>query len=96
MTEYAGGLKPRLIYGSSMIHFGADRQPSGTSNYYFRYFRFDATTTQGKNMLSMLLMAMASDRQVDVWYEKSPDEGKTEDNGATKANVAEVVYIGVP
>jgi len=95
MSEYAGNLKPKYIYGAGLILFGTDRQPSGTCSYFKRYFRFDATTPAGKNLLTILLMAKASDRSVDVWYNKSSAEGKNETNGATKNNVSVLVQIGV-
>jgi hypothetical protein len=83
------------MYGSKTIQFGADTQPRGTSSYYGRYFRFDGTTPDGKNILQILLTAISLDRKVDVWFEISVDAGKNETTGATEANMSKVVHIGI-
>ncbi len=56
------------IYGSSEIKFGLTNAPalSDVCTYYFRQFKFDATTPEGKNMLSILLAAHMANKPISV------------------------------
>ena len=93
--QYAGNQKPQLVYGSNQINFGVTTQPKGTCVYFGRHFRFDATTPGGRNILTILLSAVASGKNVDVWYAHRPVPGKNQTNGCNEGNLAVVKYIGI-
>jgi hypothetical protein len=93
--EYQGGLKAQYLICSDVVLFGTDRQPPGTCEHWNRYFKFDSTTAAGRNMLSVILAAMLADKQIDVWYLKSPVPGTTHSNGCTVENLSVVTRIGL-
>lgn len=95
---YANALAPRDLYVNEqgLAVFGTHPKPAGTSSYYWRFFKFNATTPEGKNMLAVLLMAMDSTKKIDLWYVESTDAGKDETNGATEATLAKATCISIP
>jgi len=96
LADYMGGRTPVYTYGSKYIEFGIDNPPTDkTCNYFGRHLRFDATTPEGKNMYSMLLMAIASKRKVDVWFTPSTLPGTDHVDGCKGSNMATLVNIGV-
>lgn len=94
-ASYLGGSVPRKIYGSRVIKFGVDNADAATTCSYFgRVYMFDATTDNGKNMLSILMAAHLSGKKVDVWYSDSESPGTTHENGCSTSNMAVVSEIG--
>ncbi|WP_218419953.1 hypothetical protein [Alteromonas lipotrueae] len=94
-ADYAGNLKVQKLFGNSNILFGVSAPPLNTCDYFGRHFKFDATTDGGKNMLSILLAAHLSDRNVDVWYVPSKLPDSNEENGCNANDtLAEITQIG--
>lgn len=88
---YQGQVKIKKMYGSTYISFGSSSQPSGTCDYFGRYFRFNATTPAGQNLLSILIAAELANRDVDIWYTESLQLGTGQISGCTQEKMA-VVY----
>ncbi|WP_155761643.1 hypothetical protein [Alteromonas mediterranea] len=90
-ADYAGNLKVKKLFGNGSILFGVSTPPPNTCDYFGRHFKFDATTDGGKNLLSILLAAHLSDKNVDVWYLPSKLPGSSEDNGCNPHDTLAVV-----
>jgi hypothetical protein len=93
-AAYTGNQSVKKIFGSGSINFGVSAAPEDTCNYYGRHFTFDATTEAGKNMLSILLAAHLSKKEVDVWYTPSSVPSKTNEDGCTSSNMAVMFHVG--
>lgn len=84
------------LFGSNSINFGVNNAPTDTTCSYFgRQFIFDATTDEGRNMLSILLAAKLSGTKVHVWYHVSTLPGTTNSNGCHPSNMANAYAIGL-
>lgn len=92
---YVGNVLPSNMFGAKTIKFGVNNPPSDTCNYYNRHFAFDATTDEGKNILSILLAVMMSGRVVDVWYTASTAPGSNQNSGCKESTMAVVTSIGI-
>src|SRR5215831_12907106 len=53
------------------IYFGTTSQPPNTCSYFGRYFKFNASSPEGKNMYAALLAAQLTGRNIFVWYNPS-------------------------
>lgn len=95
-SDYLGSKTPGFLYGHQYVVFGINSPPSGTTcSYWGRQMRFDATTPSGKVMLTILMTAIASKRNVDLWYTPSSNPGTDQTNGCTEAGLATVTAIGI-
>ena len=93
---WVGGMSvARLNVGSGQSSFGTTSQPSDTCSYFGFYFRFDATTTDGKNMYATLLAAKLSGKTVAIWYTPSPSRGTNETNGCAPGAIATVYQVAL-
>ena len=93
--EYSGGHTIKKLYGSSYITFGIDNAPNDKMcNYHGRHLTFDATTDKGRNILSILLAAHLSGKNIDVWYIPSSAPGSDSGSGCAHATLAEVTQVG--
>jgi len=65
---WAGGyvccLVPQNMYGAQVFSFGVSTPPADTCSNWSRQFIFDATTTEGKNILSILLAAKLTNTKI--------------------------------
>lgn len=86
---------PKNIFGSGTIKFGIDGAPSDSCDYHGRYFKFDATTAAGKNILSILLAAKMAGKGVNIWYTPSSTPGTNVTNGCSVNSLATVTEIGI-
>lgn len=68
---------------------------SNTCSFFSYRFKFDTSTSQGKAMLSVALMAKALNKKISVWYSKSSAVGTNETNGCTTATMAEATGIAI-
>lgn len=94
-AEFVGGKEPRSIYGSGTIKFGVDNPPDDTCVYYNRTFKFDGTTVQGKNILSILLAAKMAGKKINIWYKPSSNPGTSHSDGCTINDMATITEIGI-
>lgn len=94
-AEHVGDQMTLGIYGGDQIRFGITNPPADTCSYFGRHFVFDATTEKGKNMLSILLAAEMSGREVDVWYTPSTTPGTVNGAGCGQNTLAIVTAIGL-
>jgi hypothetical protein len=95
---WAGGLTVADVRTSDYTvetYFGTTSQPRDTCSYFGYYFRFDATTVQGKNMYATLLAAKLSGKPVAVWYHNSSAPGTTETTDCTDVALAAVYGITI-
>jgi hypothetical protein len=90
---YQGRVTIKMIFGASYIQFGTSASPTGTCNYFGRYFRFNAATPTGQNMLAMLVAAELANKEVDLWYTDSSVAGTDHNNGCVQSNMATVYGI---
>ena len=92
---YAGPVKVSTIrgIGDTYVYVRFSVQPAGTCDNWSEYVRFDASTAQGAQLLSGLLVAYSSDRQLDIWYEPSSTPGTDETNGCSQTTMATLTKI---
>ena len=96
MAEWTGNHTPSKIFGAKEIRFGVDNPPAGkVCDYFYRHFTFDATTEEGKNMLTILLAAEMSNRKLDIWYTLSTEPDTDNDSGCTPSTMAVVTSLGI-
>jgi hypothetical protein len=82
--EYAGGLTvARVRVHSTKLAFGTTSQPANTCNEYGEYFRFDPTTTSGKNWMAIVVTAKTTGKPIDVWYKASTAPGTDSNSGCS-------------
>ncbi|OGR02438.1 MAG: hypothetical protein A2511_10060 [Deltaproteobacteria bacterium RIFOXYD12_FULL_50_9] len=75
---------------------GTTTQPANTCSNEGEYFKFDHTTPSGKDLLSLLLAAKASDGVVlSVWYTVSPAPGTTETTGCDISTISVLNGVGI-
>jgi hypothetical protein len=94
-AEFAGNKAPSMIYGSGNISFGINSPPNTLCEYWGRYLTFDATTVEGKNMLTILLSAKMAGKNIDVWFLPSTVPGTTQANGCTRDSLGVLTQIGI-
>jgi hypothetical protein len=70
--------------------------PTKTCSWWGVQFRFDGTTTQGKNLYAMLLTAKTTGKPIHIWYEDSTTPGTDQTNGCTESTVSVADSIGMP
>lgn len=92
---YVGNQNPISIFGSGIIKFGVDNPPDDTCEYFNRTFKFDATTDNGRNILSFLLAAKMAGKSINIWYTPSSKPGTTSSDGCSISNMATVNEIGI-
>lgn len=68
---------------------------SNTCSYFGYRFKFNTSTSQGKAMLSVVLMAKALNKKISVWYNKSSAVGTNETNGCETATMAEATGVSL-
>jgi hypothetical protein len=74
-------------------YVGLEVQPANTCSSFGAHFRFDHTTADGKALLSSLLLARTSGRQIAAWYTTSTAIGAI-DNACT-ANLSQLSGVRV-
>lgn len=96
LAEYLAGQTTSKLYGGKYFQFGVHNPPTGkVCNYFGRHFRFDATTSAGKNILSVLMAAEMADRKVDIWFSKSTAPDTDEESGCDANSLAVIYQIGL-
>jgi len=95
-AEWLGGRTPSATYGAKFIEFGIDSPPADkTCSFFGRHMRFDATTPEGKNIFTMLMTAIATNRTIDIWYVPSDKPGTDHTTGCRGSSIATVTAIGL-
>ena len=77
------------------VYFGVMEDMPQTCKYYNEQFRFDSNTAGGKNILSVLLSSIHTDKRVQVWYRESPLPGTNQATGCVGGQVAIVFALGI-
>ncbi len=69
-SGYAPNLSIDRYYvdANGFVNFGTTPQPVNTCSNWGEYFRFDASTPGGKNMLATLMSAKLLGKKVIIWY----------------------------
>jgi hypothetical protein len=97
-TEYAQpGTVLRILTGSNgLVFFGVSQIPGHTCNWYGTIqFTLDTTTPSGKAMLTVLILAKATGKPIDIGYEDSIAPGTNETNGCNSQTMSVVDSIGI-
>jgi len=95
-ADYTGGADVQRIYvQDNWCYIQAIEDIANTCSYFYYRFKFNITTHQGKAMLSVLLMAKALNKKIDVWYNPSAAPGTNETNGCNTETVAEATGIAI-
>lgn len=69
--------------------------PADTCVYYQENFRFNANTTEGQAMHSLLITAKSNNKNITLWYNPSTTPGTNQTNGCTTATLAVITGIGM-
>jgi hypothetical protein len=69
--------------------------PTGTCSNWGYHFRFDASTSGGKNMLASLLAAKLAATTVNIWYADSANPGTNQSNGCNNSTMAVLQGVSV-
>lgn len=77
------------------VTFGTAVPLANTCSYFGEQFRFDSTTTVGKNLLQTVLAAKATGLTLRVWYNDSTTPGQTEAGSCTYTTMAVLTNIGL-
>jgi hypothetical protein len=97
-TEYAQpGTVLRILAGANgLIFFGVSQIPAHTCNWYSTIqFTLDTTTPSGKAMLTVLVLAKATGKPIDISYEDCIAPGTNETNGCNSQTMSVVDAIGI-
>lgn len=74
-------------------YVGLGVQPANTCASYGAHFRFDHTTPDGKALLSSLLVALSSGREIAAWYTTSTALGAVD--AACTAGISQLTGVRV-
>ena len=69
--------------------------PTDTCVYYLENFRFNANTTEGQAMHSLLITAKSNNKNITLWYNPSTTPGTNQTNGCTTSTLAVITGIGM-
>jgi|SRR5712671_2705196 len=78
------------------VAVGLSTQPPGTCTNWSWYFRFDASTPGGKNMLATLMAAKVAGKTVNIWYSDSSSPGTNQTNGCNGSTMSVLQGISIP
>jgi len=88
-AAYPTGLTiARVRVHQGAAYFGTTAQPGNTCSLWGEYFKFDSTTSDGKNYLATLLTAKAAGKLASVWYVNSTAPGTNQSNGCNESSVS--------
>ncbi len=95
-ADYAAEVQSQNVYvQDNLCYIQSIADISNTCSYFGYRFKFSTATSQGKAMLSVVLMAKALNKKISVWYNKSSAVGTNETNGCTTATMAEATGVAV-
>jgi hypothetical protein len=90
-AEYAGDLDIlRVRVVGDTVTFGTAQQPTNTCSFFGYYFQFDASTSGGERMFSVISQAKAMGKKLEVWYDPSTVPGAYQYNGCQGGAIAVV------
>lgn len=92
---YIAEVEPLDFYGAKAFQFGVVNPPADVCSDYGRHFIFDATTPEGKNMLSVVLAAKVTKTKINIWYTPSTTPGSDQNSGCNVATMAIVDGVGI-
>ena len=94
-ATYQGQLKITTLrgVGQSIVWVRLDTQPAGTCSNWGEYMTFDSSTTNGKALLSGLMLAIAAGSTFDIWYIDSTAPGSDQTTGCDQAAMAQLLSI---
>lgn len=96
-AEWAGGVQLNEVNVSpdGSVNVGLTTQPANTCSCWGWYFRFDASTPGGRNMLATILAAKMAGKTINVWYSASPLPGTSQTNGCSGTAVSTLQGVSV-
>jgi hypothetical protein len=95
-ADYAAEIPFQNVYvQDNLCYVQSIADVSNTCSFYSYRFKFNTSTSQGKAMLSVVLMAKALNKKISVWYNKSSAVGTNETNGCTTATMAEAIGVAL-
>jgi len=97
--EYANNLMlARIRINTAGVYVGMTRQPGNTCSMWGEFLKFDHTTSHGKSLLAMLVVAKTSEEIIEIWYTPSANPNTNETNGCDNTSMAVLtgVAIGSP
>jgi hypothetical protein len=77
------------------VAIGVTAAPSGTCSNWGFHFRFDASTSGGKNMLASLLAAKLAHNPVSIWFSESANPGTNQSNGCNNSTMSVLQAVSV-
>ena len=96
---YAADLSVNRYYVGidGYVYFGTTSQPINTCSSWGEYFRFDASTPGGKNMLATLMSAKLAGKKVIVWYTDMAAAyvGTNQTSGCGAGTMSKLTNIGI-
>lgn len=88
-TEYVGDLDIlRVRVVGDTVTFGTAQQPHNTCSFFGYYFQFNASTSSGERMFSVISQAKAMGKKLEVWYDPSTAPGTYQYNGCQGGAIA--------
>ncbi len=88
-AEYASDLDIlRVRVVGDTVTFGTVQQPNNTCSFWGYYFQFDASTSSGARMFSVISQAKAMGKKLEVWYDASTVPGANQYSGCQGSAIA--------
>jgi len=96
-ADWAGGVQLSEVTANpdGSVNVGLTTQPANTCSCWGWYFRFDASTPGGKNMLATILSAKMAGKAINVWYSVSSSPGTNQTNGCAGNAVSVLQGVSV-
>ena len=85
----------RFYISGGYVYVTIVSAPVDTCIYYLENFRFNANTTEGQAMHSLLITAKSNTKNISLWYNPSTAPGTNQSNGCTTATLAVITGIGM-
>lgn len=90
-----GEVKRFYVTSTGEAYVGLVKQLPSTCKYFDEYFKFDATTPGGKNMLGVLMSAKLANKYIHVWYSDSTAVGTDQTSGCSPSTMSILNSIGI-
>jgi len=95
--EYQSRIKIFRYFTNSggTVLLGTVPKGTNTCDYYDLQYRFDGKTSEGKNMLAILMVAHSTGKLIDLWYDASTAIGTDQTTGCTYNTMAVISAVGI-